>query len=231
MKTAVIFPWAGDNPHRAIAFEWVKGWHRINHPQWELVTGFAQSGEKWCKAEAVADALKKTDAELLVVIDADCVAPGVAHAVQAVRDGALWAIPHLRVLRFNEQATARIVAGADPRSLGATMDDFDQPPYKGMEGGGAVVLKRETYLKVPLDPRFKGWGQEDQSWAIALRVLCGKAWRTPVDPLWHLWHPPQARESRSRGSHKSWHLYNAYCRGALPRDMPGILADARALVN
>lgn len=231
MKTAVLFPWSGTCPHRTAAFAWVKAWYAEHHPDFELVTGHSPEGEQWCKAKAVAEALVRTDADLLVISDADVVAPRLAEAVETVKTGiSTWAIPHWRVLRFGPAATGRILKGADPKTAANDMDDFDQPPYKGLAGGGIVVLTRPTYLSAPLDPRFVGWGQEDESWAIALRTLHGQPWRSKDAPLWHLWHPPQQRESRSRGSHRSWNIYNSYCRAATPKDMPQCLAHARELV-
>jgi len=43
-----------------------------------------------------------------------------------------------------------------------------QRPYPGYPGGGITVLPRSTYTEVPLDLRYEGWGQEDESWAHAL---------------------------------------------------------------
>lgn len=52
-------------------------------------------------------------------------------------------------------------------------------------------------------------GQEDESWAIALATLAGPPWRGEAD-LIHLWHPPERRMSRRKGSPESWALYHRY---------------------
>jgi len=61
-----------------------------------------------------------------------------------------------------------------------------------MIGGGCTVVRRDVYESCPLDPRFKGWGQEDAAWGVALTAMYGPPWRS-VEPLWHLWHAPQGR--------------------------------------
>jgi hypothetical protein len=79
-----------------------------------------------------------------------------------------------------------------------------------------------------MDHRFVGWGQEDQAWAIALKCLFGNPWRSQNGPLWHLWHPPQERMSREKGSLSSWDLYSSYRRlAANQKGMEELLAEAR----
>jgi hypothetical protein len=147
---------------------------------------------------------------MLVVADADVWCGGVGAAVDAVRSGAAkWAVPHARVCRLTSVASAQVYeTGQWPTRRVTTT--YAQPPYPGRLGGGMVVLGRDTYLAAPLDPRFVGWGQEDESWALALRCMAGREWRG-VEDLWHLWHTPQRRLSRSVGSRENSILYRRYC--------------------
>lgn len=147
------------------------------------------------------------DADAIVVVaDADVWSDGLQAAIQAVEDGAPWAMPHGLVHRLTEDGTAAVFAGADWRSQPTC-----QKPYPGIPGGGVVVARRETLLDVPLDPRFVGWGQEDESWAMALTTLAGAPWRGNAD-LVHWWHPPQERLCRRRGSVDGWKLRRRYIR-------------------
>lgn len=139
----------------------------------------------------------------MVIHDADVWCDGLDRAVAAVADGAPWAIPHEHVHRLDQTSTAAVLAGAP---LGGTLTE---KPYRGWAGGGIVVLPRSTYDQVPIDPRFAGWGQEDDSWAIALTQLAGEPWRGDGD-LWHLWHPPQPREGRIIGSAEGKALNRRY---------------------
>lgn len=160
---------------------------------------------EWRKAIAVQDAADKTTADVLIVADADCICAGTPDAVQAVTDGAAWAIPHKRVHRLTEQATLDIYNGAEPHRHMPTT----QSPYIGVEGGGIVVLTREAWEAAPIDPRYTGWGQEDECFAYALESLYGRPWRGRAD-LFHLFHPPQERASRRIGSEASKLLHRRY---------------------
>jgi hypothetical protein len=151
----------------------------------------------------VEAALELTDADLLVVHDADVWCDALDDAIEAVRAGAPWAMPHRRVYRLTEDATNAALDGGD---LGGPTVEH---PYIGWQGGGIVVLPRTTYRDCPLDPRFAGWGAEDEAWARALVALHGKPWRGRA-PLWHLWHPPQPRVSRRMGSESSDALLARY---------------------
>lgn len=199
---SVLVPWRPDGGPRDAAWEWVRRRWEQTYPQWQLVTGTGPAG-MWCKAAAVADALTRATGSFLVVADADLWCDGVSQAVQAVFDGAPWAMPHGKVCRLDRHATAQVLAGG-PLGGGLT-----QPPYRGVPGGGMVVVPRDVYKIAPLDSRFVGWGQEDTSWAVALDTLAGNGWRG-THPLFHLWHPPQPRMNRHVGNAAGWALHNRY---------------------
>lgn len=166
-------------------------------------------------------AIEASGAEIVVVADADVWTDGLSAAVRAVEEGAAWAIPHLFIHRLTEEGTAAVLRGR------AWQDQaFEQRPYRGVPGGGIVIARREVLLEVPLDPRFKNWGQEDESWGMALGTLCGLPWRGEA-PLLHLWHPPQRRLSRTRGSREGWNLRRRYMRARRdPEEMRQLISEA-----
>lgn len=221
MTVTVVVPWRPDGRHRDAAWSWVSARWRDAFPGWQLLQGAAPAGP-WCKAAAVADALPDAAGEVLVVADADVWCDGVQAAVDAVASGAGWAVPHLRVHRLTEAATTAVLDGAP-------LEDrlpLAQRPYTGFAGGGMTVLPRAVYDEVPLDPRFAGWGQEDEAWALALTCLAGDPWRGSA-PLWHLWHPPQDRQSRRWGSPASQDLWRRYhAARSDPSVMRAVLAEA-----
>lgn len=230
--TAVLIPWAGVCPHRTAALEYVRAWYAEHFPDWQICIGHAEAGPQWCKAQAVADAARQTSADVLVVADADCFAPRVGDAVKAVRDSRAWAMPHYVVHRLSPSATKDVIEnGTNPATFPRSLRHYAQMPYTGYAGGGITVLKRSVYMDCPLDPRFVGWGQEDESWAIALKALHGAPWRPQPGPLWHLWHPPQRRSSRAVGSPLSQNLRTAYRDAARKGTMDQQLAAARTYAS
>lgn len=199
---SVVVPWRGGCPHRETAWRWVRARYAEHHPDWELVVG--HGSEPWVKAEAVLDGLHKVHGDVLVVADADCWADNIEDAVNAVHDGAPWAIPHTLVHRLTRTATEVLLDGADPYNL-----NVEQEPYRGVPTGGIVAIGRTVAYDVPMDCRFAGWGGEDHSWGYALGTLHGDPWRGPA-PLWHLWHPHPNRVTRLVGSYPSEQLRRRY---------------------
>ncbi|HVM07200.1 MAG TPA: hypothetical protein VM345_01955 [Acidimicrobiales bacterium] len=201
MSVAVVIPWKAGCPHRERALRWVR--NRYETLGLPVVAGVVDG--EWCKADAVAAGLALTDATMVVVADADVWCSQLPDAIDAVAAGAAWAVPHDRVHRLTETSTELVLAGCEPnRSM-----ECDERPYRGRAGGGILVIHRALYRQAPFDARFVGWGQEDDAAAVAWSTLFGPSWRGS-SPLWHLWHPPQQRMNRVRGSDASWALYRRY---------------------
>lgn len=199
MAVAVVIPFAGDCPHRLRALDWLTGRLTDRHPDWDVVIGRGDA-DRWVKADAVADGLAHTDADMLIVHDADVWCDATPEAVERCER---WAIPHRLVHRLDENATNQMIDTGKPGA------GIVRNPYVGFAGGGITVIRRDVYEDCPLDRRFVGWGQEDASWALALTTLHGPAWRGGAD-LYHMWHPPQTRLDRTVGSEHGRRLHRRY---------------------
>ena len=197
--------------------------YRRAHPAWPVTVAPAPGGP-WCKAAAIAPAAAAAaDADVLIIADADVWTDGLAAAVDAVTSGLTpWAIPHRLVHRLTPAATDRLLNDRPVKLV-----EHDERPYAGIAGGGIVVLTRAALAATPMDPRFTGWGQEDQAWGVALHVLHGLPWRGDADLL-HLWHPPQQRATRKIGSPEGQALHRRYLRARRdPAQMRALLQEAR----
>jgi hypothetical protein len=225
---AVLIPYGNGTPWRKRALEHVMGWYASELEKPRILLGFG--GQPWCKAQAVAEAVAKSVEPVVVIADADCITPGLKQAVRAVQQGALWAVPHLKVYRMSQQASRHIFDGVHPGSLTGKNIWLDQSPYKGYEGGGITVMSRETYLNCPIDPLFQGWGQEDEAWAMGLNGLYGPPWRGKA-PLYHLWHEKPARVSRYAGSAESMARLREYKEARIHGEWNGLLEGGRDLVR
>lgn len=208
----VIVPWLSGCSHRERAFAWLR--ERLPYP-----VRIGEGGEPWIKAHAVYPATLESNADILIVHDADVWTDGLEEAVGAVEQGRTWAIPHKFVVRLSGRGTSDYLDGAPLEAC-----DLEQNPYRGAMGGGIVVARRETLLDVPLDPRFVGWGQEDLAWGLALDSL-GKRWRGKA-PLVHLWHPAQERMERKWGSIEGRRLFERYSKAAQTNTMRPLLEEA-----
>lgn len=179
--TSVLIPFASECKWRRRSLAWVT--QRYEALGWEVVVG-AGDEQRWCKAEAIGDALQRATGDVLVLADADVWSYDVADGVDAVANGAAWSAPFTRVLRLTSKGTEIVLGGVEP----APRHRVVARSHPSVIGGGLVVLTRALYEDVPLDPRFVNWGGEDDSFGWALTTLAGDPVRFS-SPLWHLWHP------------------------------------------
>lgn len=225
-SVSVIVPWKTRCGWRRRAWEWASELYRERFPEWQVVPVSDGLRGKWSKTRAAIDGARTAFGDVLVIADGDVWTEGIGAAVEAVREGAPWAVPHELVYRFTPEATRSILKGAEPDISMPT----NEPPYVGEAAGGSVVMTRAVFEECPPDPRFLGWGGEDSAWAVALTTLFGAPWRGNA-PLWHLYHPPQRRITRTVGSHENRGLYLTY-KAALNdrRRIRALLDEAQAVL-
>lgn len=220
--SCVLIPWQAGCKHRAAALDWVTTQYAENFPDWEIVVCELAADEPWNKAKALQAGIEATKRhELVVMNDADCWCDGLTDAIAAL-DQDEWAVPHKGVFRLDENATQRVLEGDSKPSDESR--SVEQRAYPGTVGGGIVAMHSETFRRVPIDPRFQGWGQEDDAWALALYMLAGHPWRGKA-PLYHLWHPPQERLNRRIGSVESKALLRRYGRARTREDMQTLIDE------
>lgn len=224
MNVSVLVPYRGSEERQA-NWQFLRELWRSYYPEWQLVVADSP-GEEWCKADAVAECLKMATGDIIVMADADVWCWGVGEAVTQVASpytSYKWAVPHLAVHRLTRGATEFVLT----RGELFPDDEFEQHPYQGVLGGGMFVMKRNEYVEAPLDNRFKGWGQEDESAGLAWTTLYGLPWRG-VEPLWHMWHEPMVRKDRATGSDESRDLWRKYRRALRNRSaMKALVAEGK----
>jgi hypothetical protein len=227
VRIGVVIPWRHEPARRApLTHVWRYVQNQPLPPSALLTVALGEHDDgPWVKALAVDQGVAKLpEVDVLVIHDADVICGGLTEAIDAVaRGGVSWAIPHGQVRRLDEASTAKVLAGGE---LGGRLTEA---AYWGHAGGGIVVLRRDVYEDCPMDPRFVGWGREDDAWALALRTLHGDPWRG-VEPCWHLWHPEPERSNRKYGSDANNALYRRYyeATGRGQAEMRALIEEARA---
>jgi glycosyltransferase involved in cell wall biosynthesis len=220
-RVSVLIPFGGDDPQRVRLLDWVTDWWRTNFPDWQVIVGRCEGD--WVKARAVETAALQATGDLFVIADADVYCdPQTVRiaAAQALRFG--WAKPHGQVHRLDEASTAVLLAGGEePRRF--------MEQHHANQGGGITAITRSVWQRVPLDPRFVGWGQEDSAWSLALHLLVGPPGRND-GPLIHLFHQPAQRLTRNAGSRESKNLFIHY-RQANHERMTAMAATAREMLD
>lgn len=215
---SVLVPWRAGCVWREASFEWVR--NRYEQFGWELVTGSCADGP-FSRTQAILDAARRASGDLFVITDSDV----WCDPTEALTQVDTWAIPHHLIHRLSAASTLEVLDGADWHGLALSDDNLqDRHPYRGHATGTLLVITRTAFDEAPPDPRFVGWGQEDDAWACALRTLVGKPWRGAAD-LVHLWHPPQPRQNRRVGNPASFALFSRY------RNANGKRNAMRALID
>jgi len=197
---AIIMPRDRLSSDRSRVAARVMAHYKANHPEWPIIIGHPR-GTVWIKGEAIADALTRTTADVIIIADADCMVDPEAlrMSVGAVLNGAAWSMPHRLVHRAGKQMTEQIYLSQEPTAPLVLPDrhSVDRDPYEGFLGGGIVVTRRVWYEAIGGFPKtMRGWGSEDQALATACLTLLGPCIRGDADLL-HLYHTPQQKEQRS----------------------------------
>lgn len=207
MNPDIIVPFRSDGGGlRDQVWAWLQvRWEELG---WPIIIGEMAPDEEWVKAEAVRRALLNSTAEVIVLLDADvwCNPTAMWDAAMAIESGEhAWAIPHESVFRLTEESSEIV------RQTEVWEGRCERMPYLGVIGGGLVMMRRTFYDTAPFDPRFKGWGHEDQAAGLAWETIAGRPFRG-FAKLWHLWHPRQPRETEGMGSLPSKLLLDEYIR-------------------
>lgn len=175
----------------------------------------------WNKAEAIHDAVRQGEGEVLVVTDADVwVDPEyVTAAVQKVAKSGKWVMPHQMVYRLDAESSAQW----------APYEKFrfkcERLPYIGVPGGGMFIIRRSDYASVPMDRNFVGHSGQDIAWAHAADSLLGHHTRLK-GRMYHLHHPPQPTKGDETYSFPNFALMRAYAKARSSKSRMRQLVDS-----
>lgn len=201
---AIVVPWRY-SPDRADIWSFVAQHLATRYPTIPVIQSPCADGP-FNRAECLVNGARQSDAQIIVAYDADVVLnASLDAAIDRVRASRGWAVPHWHMYRLTPEATVQALLGG---SLGPNMA-VEQKPYKQPPTAAVVVMDRRLLLSVPPDVRFRGWGQEDEAWGAALKLLHGPHWQGASD-LFHLWHPPAERLDRRWGNEDGKALFGRY---------------------
>lgn len=208
MKPTVVIPFKSKEPERLRNLSFVCAWW------WNL--GFKtiiSETDPYTKGSAVADGVSKCKDDFFIIADADAIVEpysSILDAVHLVRESPNWVVPYETIWRLTEEATRDYVRNRYNHTY-TWYDEIYQPvnvettvpPYRAVKGGGITAIHRNFWNEVGgIDPRFEGWGGEDQAFGRALETLCAPAIELP-GRLIHLWHQDQGpRRAVSKATQK-----------------------------
>ena len=164
----VIVPWR-PSPSRLPAFALLTKWYAEHLPEFELQT--VDTGDQpfslaACRNAGVAAAGRD---QVVVINDADTLpepAP-LREAVLAAATSGLVHLPYTEYRWLGASGTAQLAAGVDAAQC--TVEQY----VSGACSGVYVTTPRTWAAHGGQDPRFRGWGFEDDAWYLAHETLLG----------------------------------------------------------
>jgi hypothetical protein len=200
-QVSMLVPFRDDGEHRSVVWNWLRRYWRATFPEAEIIQG-TDHGTPFSKAVAVNHAASLARGRTFVVIDADAYLPaavlkGCANDIDLAlsKKQREWFIPYNELFRLSEAYTMDLLetSPTTPIPLPPPMSDVEvMPPgasgYGHTYGAMCQVMPREAFgLVHGMDPRFRGWGGEDQSFLRALDTLYTQHKVVPGD-IAHFWH-------------------------------------------
>jgi hypothetical protein len=179
VRVSLLVPYRAEpDSIRAKSWEWLRRRWTALVPSWEIVEG-TDHGEPFSKTVAVNDAYSRAGGDVFVIADADswmniC---ALNHAISdAAFAGVLvvpWTTAH-RLRRIDSEDILRM----NPATPNPVADEMKRlvKEYRPAPSTGAMIvcISRAGFERVGgMDPRFRGWGAEDVSFALACNAILG----------------------------------------------------------
>lgn len=190
-SVAIVVPFRSNDPDRLRICDWVSRRWQALHPDWPLVlSDDGETSGPFNRSRAVNRGVRSTDADVVVVADADiAVRHGQAEAmVEALAACEPWVVGYRRMVHLMARPTAEALA-KDP-----AMQIADPIPNRVIRYQsrasvcGLLALRRGDFGNVGgFDARFRSWGVEDVAFAAKCDTLLGPHERIPGDVA-HLFH-------------------------------------------
>lgn len=179
-----------DQGDRTPQLEWLRARYEALLPEVELIVEPDDGEDPFSKTIAVNNCLKKATRPIIAVIDADVWVEreAIETAAKLIRNGdTAWVRPADRVLRLTGHTTRKLIQ-TNPAAPTPTFSEEDCEAITGTVGL-AFIVSAEAFRDIAgMDPRFRGWGWEDNAFNWAMRCLHGQEILFNAT-LIHLWHP------------------------------------------
>lgn len=183
MKVVILVPRREDGGHRDALWAWCRARWEREYP-WPVVEGHHRDGLFNRSAALNLAAKQAGDWDVAVIIDADVWTnpDAVREAVRLAAESGSMVLPYSIRKDVTEAGTEFVTAGGE-----GSWEGFVRRRYKNLVSS-VVVVPRSLWDTVGgFDEAFRGWGAEDDAFAVACETFGGII-RLGGD-VWHFWHP------------------------------------------
>jgi hypothetical protein len=230
MNCSLIVPWRWADDRARIWNYLSSAWDALG---FEVIEAQLPNGQPWIKAKAWHEGLQKASCDYVCLMDADCWVPALPEAVGLLSDGVRWVQGQNIVLRYDKATTGRLLSGEISIEDTFKLENIWEDQPRAASAGVGTILRREEADEIPLDPRFVGWGWEDNSWWEALTTMWGEPARLDSSFCYHFHHRPQFDKDRKPNSkNANWLLSRDYIRArGRPQRMQAVIDLARQALS
>jgi len=194
-KISLLIPFR-NLEQRLDQFAWLEQRWRSLGDDFEVVVSEDDGLDPFSRSVGVNNAYKESTADILAVVDADLwLDPQIfLDAVDFITNNPnSWVRPCTDVYRIKKEVTEEIIK-QDPVSQFPTITEEDCERISVAVGGVCVFSRGQFETVGGMDPRFRGWGGEDNAWNTVMDKKFSRAQRWHKD-LYHLWHPRNKDEN------------------------------------
>ena len=206
MTFSIIVPFRGDNGHRDRVWKWCERFWASRFTDedhgYELIV--ADSCDvPFSRGNSRNEGAAQAKGDVLFFADADGVNENCHEALKMVHHNGGWVVAYPAprgYIALNRWGTERLLA-TDPSERLAEPQSADWYERCHSYAGAIACRTEDFWLAGGYDPRFEGWGYEDDAFTEAMSTIVGPPQRTGGFHL-HLWHP-HVESERFRQPHIS----------------------------
>jgi len=232
-----LMPYRKSDESREKAFEWsVRKWQH-DLPEAEIIVASDDGQDPFSKTVAVNNAYRDATTDIFAIVDADIWVDRntILESVKLIQENPmLFVQPCKNVARITKEKTEDIynINVTQPFPTLKQHDILRTSKVVGL----ICMFSRQVFEHVGgMDPRFRGWGGEDNAWNQVMHHVCGQT-HVGEGTAYHLWHN-RARNDEGRPiwpgqSKRNGKLGKRYDEGAVNRvAMTKLLQEVKDLTN
>lgn len=203
LSVLIAFRDSSEDQARWDIWNWIASQYQQFLPEVQLRVCSDDGEDPFHKTVALNRAAAAATAPVLMLADADTWVPSaqIREALTLIEtDPSIWVRPWNLKLKLGEVDTQRLMTkavwdgvvpeGADLPGRRESLNTYWAAPHH--------IFTREQFEKVGgFDERFRGWGQEDEAFALSLRSIVGKPKLVRGYAI-HLKHPRLGRSGRDQ---------------------------------
>lgn len=191
---SILVPYKSDNGIRDKNWAWIEKRYTSLMPNAEICMGESTT-ELFSRSDAINNAARKATRDIFIIADSD-----ITFDIEQIQLGLSmlskykFVVPFSHIIRLDSSLTNKLISYPSNISLSSIdtnncKKDTGTPYY--LVGGIGIIEKSTFFQCGGFDPRFQGWGGEDDAFSYVIKHLYGEFGRPTDNNMYHLFHPQE----------------------------------------